>query len=130
VAPMHWATCLLIIFHENRHVSTYHSSMSTNENAPMNNQPICTTSSNCHIIMMVRPYHVAIWTIQTGTVSIPFFYLFGSANRSRYLLHTDSVCESKYTAGIRRTRQTQWYCFCHILSTLKIEQIFDPWSRF
>jgi hypothetical protein len=55
VAPMHWATCLLIICHENGHVSTYHSSTSTNENAPTNNQPIYAMSSNYHIIMMVRP---------------------------------------------------------------------------
>jgi hypothetical protein len=59
-----------------------------------------------------------------------FFCLFGSTNRSRYLLHMDSICESKYTAGIRKMRRMQWHHFRRIPSTLKIEQIFDPWSRF
>jgi hypothetical protein len=70
--------------------------------------------------------HVAVWTVRTGTVSIPNFCLFGLADRSQYLLHTDSVCESKYTAGIRKTRRTQWHCFRRIPSTLKIEQNLIP----
>jgi hypothetical protein len=74
--------------------------------------------------------HMAVRTVRTGTVSIPNFCLFGLADRSRYLLHTDSVCESKYTAGIRKTRRTQWHHFRRNPSTLKIEQIFAPWSRF
>ena len=56
------------------------------------------------------------------------FSLFGLTNILRYLLHTDSVWESKYTVRIRKTRQTQWYYFCHIPSTLKIEQNLIPWS--
>jgi hypothetical protein len=70
--------------------------------------------------------HVAVRTVRTGTVSIPNFCLFGLADRSQYLLHTDSVCESKYTAGIRKTRRTQWHCFRRIPSTLKIEQNLIP----
>jgi hypothetical protein len=79
-----------------------------------------------HVIMMVRPCHMAVQTVRTGTVSIPNFCLFGLADRSRYLLHTDSICESKYTARIRKTRQTQWHCFRRIPITLKIEQNLIP----
>jgi hypothetical protein len=39
--------CVLILFTQNGHVSTPYS--------PTNNQPTIATSSNCHIIMMVRP---------------------------------------------------------------------------
>jgi hypothetical protein len=88
-----------------------------------------------HIISMPRHHdgtalHVAVWNVRTGTVSIPNFSLFDLAVKSRYLLHTDSVCESKYTAGIRKMRQMQWHHFRRNPSTLKIEQIFAPWSRF
>ena len=58
------------------------------------------------------------------------FCLFGLMNRSRYLLHIDSVWESKYTTGIRKTRGTQWHCFHRILSTLIFGLKFEPWSRF
>jgi hypothetical protein len=85
----------------------------------------------CHVIKLPHHHdgtalHVAVRTVRTGTVSIPNFCLFGLADRSRYLLHTDSVCESKYTAGIRKTRRTQWHCFRRIPSTLKIEQNLIP----
>jgi hypothetical protein len=70
--------------------------------------------------------HMSVRTVWTGTVSIPNFSLFDLAVKSRYLLHTDSVCESKYTTGIRKMRRTQWHCFYHIPSTLKIEQILIP----
>ena len=70
--------------------------------------------------------HVAVRTVRIGTVSIPNFSLFDLAVKSRYLLHTDSVCENKYTAGIRKTRQTQWHCFHLIPNTLKIEQNLIP----
>jgi len=81
----------------------------------------------CHIINTPRHHdgttlHVAVWTVWTGTVSIPNFSLFDLAVKSRYFLHTDSVRENKYTAGIRKRRRTQWHCFRLILSTLKIEQ--------
>jgi hypothetical protein len=102
------------------------------------NSPTIDQSKLCHVSTYHIIHDVPSWTsvvrghtdIRTGIVSIPNFCLFGSMNRSRYLLHTDSVCESKYTAGIRRTRRTQWHHFRRILSTLKIEQILDPWSRF
>jgi hypothetical protein len=55
-----------------------------------------------------------------------FFSLFDLAVKSRYLLHTDSICENKYTAGIRKTRRTQWHYFRLNPSTLKIEQILIP----
>ena len=74
--------------------------------------------------------HVAVWTVRTGIVSIPNFSLFDLAIKSRYLVHTDSICENKYTARIRKTRRTQWHCFRLDPGTLKIEQILIPWSHF
>ena len=56
----------------------------------------------------------------------PIFYLFDLAVKSRYLLHTDSIRENKYTAGIRKTGRTQWHFFRFNPSTLKIEQILIP----
>jgi hypothetical protein len=70
--------------------------------------------------------HVAVRTVRTGTVSTPNFSLFDLAVKSQYLLHTDSICESKYTTGIRKMRRTQWNYFHRIPSTLKIEQILIP----
>jgi hypothetical protein len=109
---------VLILFAQNEHVSTPYSPK---------NRP----TKICHITVlprhrMVQPCHVTVRTVRTGTVSIPKFCLFGLADRSRYLLHTDSVCESKYTAGIRKTRRTQWHYFRCIPSTLKIEQNLIP----
>jgi hypothetical protein len=59
-------------------------------------------------------------------VSIKFFCLFDFSDRTRYLLHTDFVCESKYTAGIRRTRRTQWHRFRRIPSTFIFEHFSSP----
>jgi hypothetical protein len=70
--------------------------------------------------------HVVVRTIRIGTVSTPNFCLFVLVDRSRYLLHTDSIYESKYTVGIRKTRRMQWHCFRRIPSTLKIEQNLIP----
>jgi hypothetical protein len=58
--------------------------------------------------------------------SAPNFDHFDSVIKSRYLLHTDSIRENKYTAGIRKTRRTQWHWFRLNPSTLKIEQILIP----
>ena len=58
--------------------------------------------------------------------SAPNFDHFDSVIKSRYLLHTDSIHENKYTAGIRKTRRTQWHWFRLNPSTLKIEQILIP----
>jgi hypothetical protein len=132
VAPSDWATCLLIIRFQ---PDTCHPSIgqqSTNTNMPRHQTATSSIAKSPygHHVSTVRPCHMAVRTVRTGTVSIPFFSLFGSVNRSRYLLHTDSVCESKYTVRIRRTRRTQWHRFRRIPSTLKIEQILDPWSRF
>ena len=54
------------------------------------------------------------------------FDLFDLAVKLRYLLHTDSIRENKYTVGIGKTRRTQWHCFRLNPSTLKIEQILIP----
>jgi hypothetical protein len=95
----------------------------TRVNFPLvNNQPI----KERHVIMMVRP---STWPYglygQVQSASL-FFDLFDLAIKSRYLLHTDSIRENKYTAGIRKTRQTQWHSFRLNPSTLKIEQILIP----
>jgi hypothetical protein len=120
VAPKHWATCPLLIRFQ------YDTCQHTIR--PRQPMKMCQRTTNrcapCH--HDGTALHVAVRTVRTGTVSIPNFCLFGLAVRSRYLLHTDSVCESKYTAGIRKTRQTQWHCFRRIPSTLKIEQNLIP----
>jgi hypothetical protein len=69
--------------------------------------------------------HMAVRTVRTGTVSTNFD-LFDLTVKLRYLLHTDSIRENKYTAGIRKTRRTQWYWFRLNPSTLKFEQILIP----
>jgi hypothetical protein len=110
------------------HVSEPYSLQMTRVNITLgNHHPIQTH----HIINVPRQQdgtalHVAVRTVRTGTVSIPIFYLFDLAVKSRYLLHTDSIRENKYTAGIRKTRRTQWHCFRLNPSTLKIEQILIP----
>ena len=82
-----------------------------------------------------------VWTCHVRTVrpatwqySLPsqhqIFCLFDFSDRTRYLLHMDFAWRSKYTAGIRKTRRTQWHHFHRIPSTLNFEQILDPWSRF
>ena len=83
----------------------------------------------CHhcTVCMVLPHHCMDYTDCTDRYSQhPKFFLFVLADRSLYLLHTDSVWESKYTTRIRKMRQMQWHCFCRIPSTLKIEQILTP----
>jgi hypothetical protein len=109
VAPKHWATCPLLIRFQYDTCQHITGQRTSNQNVPHHHDGTA--------------LHVAVRTVRTGTVSIPNFYLFDLVVRSRYLLHTDSVCESKYTAGIRKTRRTQWHCFHRIPSTLKIEQI-------
>jgi hypothetical protein len=108
------------------HVSSHYSPTTghvSSTDSPETNQ---TTTHHVITVWSVRPCHVTVRTVRTGTVSTQKFCLFGLADRSRYLLHTDSVCESKYTAGIRKTRRTQWHYFRRIPSTLKIEQNLIP----
>ena len=89
------------------------------------NQPQRAISSSCHVSSTVRP---STWPygLYGQVQSTPLFDLFDLAIKSRYLLHTDSICENKYTAKIRKTRRTQWHCFRLDPSTLKIEQILIP----
>ena len=54
------------------------------------------------------------------------FDLFDLAVKLRYLLHTDSIRENKYTAGIRKTRRTQWCWFHRIPSTFIFEHFSCP----
>jgi hypothetical protein len=117
VAPKHWATC----------PHTIHCQRDTCQH-PIRQQPSNQQLPHHHH-MIVQSYHVTVQTVQTVrtcTVSIPKFCLFGLADRLRYLLHTNSVCESKYTTRIRKTRQTQWNYFHRIPNTLKIEQNLIP----
>jgi hypothetical protein len=63
----------------------------------------------------------------------PKFCLFGSADRMRYLPHTDSVCDKNYTTGIRKTSRTSWCWFRRIPSTFIFEHFSCPdgsWIRF
>jgi hypothetical protein len=112
VAPMHWATCLFLIRLQVDTCQLPTGKQSTNQRTPRHHDGTA--------------LHVAVRTVRTGTVSIPFFDLFDLAIKSRYLLHTDSIRENKYTAGIRKTRRTQWHSFRLNPSTLKIEQILIP----
>jgi hypothetical protein len=111
------------------HVSTPYQPLMTRVNTVFAN---ARPTKICHVIELPRHHdgtalpHVSVRTVRTGTVNIPNFCLFGLVDRSRYLLHTDSVCKSKYTTGIRKTRRMQWHCFRHIPSTLKIEQNLIP----
>jgi hypothetical protein len=56
----------------------------------------------------------------------PKFCLFGSADRMRYLLHTDSVCDKNYTTGIRKMSRTSWCWFRRIPSTFIFEHFSCP----
>jgi hypothetical protein len=56
----------------------------------------------------------------------PKFCLFGSADRMRYLPHTDSVCDKNYTTGIRKTSRTSWCWFRRIPSTFIFEHFSSP----
>ena len=106
--------CVQPLLAEKRHVSI--------SNSLTNIQPTIATSSVCHVSKRYIPPHGR--TDCTDRYSQhPNFYLFDLAVKSRYLLHTDSIRENKYTAGIRKTRRTQWNCFRLNPSTLKIEQI-------
>ena len=117
VAPKHWATCPLLIRSQYNTCQHPIGQQSTNRYEP------------CHQAAMS-----AIWYVPprghtdcTDRYSQhPNFDLFDLTVKSRYLLHTDSICENKYTAGIRKTRRTQWHYFHHIPSTLKIEQNLIP----
>jgi hypothetical protein len=128
MAPKHWATCPLLICFQ---YDTCHHMIGqppANNNAPHHQTSnSAAKSSYGRLRQLYGLCHVSSTTCPVSTL---FFYLFGSTNRSRYLLHTDSICESKYTTEIRKTRQTQWHHFHRNPSTLKIEQIFAPWSRF
>ena len=119
VAPSGWATCPHIIRPKWTRVITPLTNI---------NQIKRTMSPPATSVRMVRPCHITVWTIWKGTVSIQKICLFGLADRSQYLLHTDSICESKYTTGIRKMRRTQWHCFRRISSTLNFEQNLIPWS--
>jgi hypothetical protein len=112
VAPMCWATCILLIRLQVDTCRLPTGQQSTNQRTPRHHDGTA--------------LHVAVRTVRTGTVSIPFFDLFDLAIKSRYLLHTDSIRENEYTAGIRKTRRTQWYWFRLNPSTLKFEQILIP----
>jgi hypothetical protein len=71
--------------------------------------------------------HVStVRTVRTGTVSKSKFCLFGSADRMRYLPHTDSVCDKNYTAGIRKTSRTSWCWFRRNPSTFIFEHFSCP----
>ena len=119
VAPNHWATCPLLIrfqYDTCQHVTGQRTS---NQSVPPHQY---TTSSWWYDLPRGR-------TDCTDRYSQhPNFDLFDLTEKSWYLLHMDSVCESKYTVGISKMRRTQWHCFHHIPSTLKIEQILIPWS--
>jgi hypothetical protein len=112
VAPMCWATCLLLIRLQVDTCRLPTGQQSTNQRTPRHHDG--------------TSLHVAVRTVRTGTVNIPFFDLFDLAIKSRYLLHTDSIRENEYTAGIRKTRWTQWYWFRLNPSTLNFEQILIP----
>jgi hypothetical protein len=86
------------------------------------NQPI----NENHVIMMVRPSTWPYGLYGQVQSAFPFFDLFDLAIKSRYLLHTDSIRENEYTAGIKKTRRTQWYWFRLNPSTLNFEQILIP----
>ena len=95
----------------------------TRVNFPLvNNQPI----KERHVIMMVRPSTWPYGLYGQVQSASPFFDLFDLAIKSRYLLHTDSIRENKYTTGIRKTRQTQWHSFRLNPRTLNFEQILIP----
>jgi hypothetical protein len=79
VAPMDWATCLLIIHHQLDTCQLPIRHPATNKNLPHHHHTV------------VWPCHLTVRTVRTGTVSIQKFCLFALANRSRYLLHTDSI---------------------------------------
>ena len=121
VAPMDWATCILIIHHQLDTCQLPIRHPTTNKNLPRH---------HCMAVRSVRPCHVRPYglygLVQSASKKK---FLFALMNRSRYLLHTDSIWQSKYTAGIRKTRQTQWHCFRRIPSTLKFEQNLIPWSH-
>jgi hypothetical protein len=90
------------------------------------NQYKYATSVFCHVSMMVRPSTWPYGLYGQVQSASPNFYLFDLAVKSRYLLHTDSVRENKYTTGIRKTSRTQWYWFRRILSTFIFEHFSCP----
>jgi hypothetical protein len=85
---------------------------------------LCTLESSCHVLhpgaaMCRHPmlpcvtfwsHHVSCTDVPRGLYRLyshPFFFcLFDFSDRMRYLLHTDSVSQSKYTTGIRKTSWT------------------------
>ena len=116
VAPNHWATCPLLIRSKTTRVKT-----SLDKNQPTKMSHVITATS------AIRYGPPRGRTDCTDRYSQhPFLTCFDLAIKSRYLLHTNSIHENKYTAGIRKTRRTQWRYFRLDPSTLKIEQILIP----
>ena len=101
--------------------------------------PATSPVRNCH----VSSYGPDTCPVRTGTCLYGLygqvqsakskFCLFGSADRMRYLPHTDSVCDKNYTTGIRKTSRTSWCWFRRIPSTFIFEHFSCPdgsWIRF
>jgi hypothetical protein len=127
VAPKHWATCPLLICFQ---YDTCHHMIGqppANNNAPCHQTAnSAATSSYGRLRQLYGLCHVSSTACPVSTL---FFYLFDLAVKSRYLLHTDSVRENKYTAGIRKTRRTQWHRFRHNTRTVKFYmQQREPFS--
>jgi hypothetical protein len=97
--------------------------------------PICHVSSSpsatCRLLVGPRQlYGPATSAVRTDTClyglygqvqSASKICLFGFSDRTRYLPHTDSVCDKNYTTGFRKTRRTQWHRFRRIPSTFIFE---------
>jgi hypothetical protein len=100
--------------------------------------------ATCRLLMLPRHCtDAATSAVRTGTCLYGLygqvqsakskFCLFGSADRMRYLPHTDSVCDKNYTTGIRKTSRTSWCWFRRIPSTFIFEHFSCPdgsWIRF
>jgi hypothetical protein len=136
VSPPDAATCRLSVGPRHlyglprQHCTACHVSTVRPATCP---SPICHVSSSssamCHLLVgPCQPYGPATSTVRTDTClygqvqSAPKICLFGFSDRTRYLPHTDSVCDKNYTTGFRTTRRTQWHRFCLIPSTFIFEQ--------
>ena len=88
MAPMDWATCPHII---RQHLDTCQHPIcrqSSNKNVPRH--------PNCHVIMMVRPCHVAVRTVRIGTVNSFFSCL--TFRTDRYIFRSRRPFETKQIA--------------------------------